>query len=75
MVRKGRATTIGALSPILIGRVFAHVLTEAGLHVTPLEDGLRVARRGERTVWLNFDEDDHRLPDGRTIDGVSFLID
>jgi len=36
---------------------------------------VRVARRGDRTVWLNFAEDDHRLPDGRTIDPVSFLID
>ena len=75
VVRNGRAFTIGAFSPILIGRVFAHVLTEAGLDVTPLDDGVRVARRGDRTVWLNFAEDDHRLPDGRTIDPVSFLID
>jgi beta-galactosidase len=75
VVRNGRAFTIGAFSPILIGRVFAHVLTEAGIDVTPLDDGVRVARRGERTVWLNFAEDDHRLPDGRTIDPVSFLID
>jgi beta-galactosidase len=75
VVRNGRAFTVGAFSPILIGRVFAHVLTEAGLDVTPLDDGVRVARRGDRTVWLNFAEDDHRLPDGRTIDPVSFLID
>jgi beta-galactosidase len=75
VVRKGRAFTIGALSPILIGRVFAQVLTGAGLEVTPLDDGVRVSRRGQQTIWLNFAEDDHRLPDGRTIDPVSFLID
>lgn len=75
VIRNGRAFTIGAFSPILIGRVLAHVLTEAGLDVIPLEDGLRVARRGDRVVWLNFDHDDHRLPDGRAIEAVSFLID
>jgi hypothetical protein len=45
------------------------------MDVIPLDDGLRVARRGDRTIWLNFDQDDHRLPDGRAIDAVSFLID
>jgi beta-galactosidase len=75
VVRKGRVFTIGAFSPILIGRVFAQVLTQAGMDVIPLDDGLRVARRGDRTIWLNFDQNDHRLPDGRAIDAVSFLID
>jgi beta-galactosidase len=75
VMRKGRAFTIGAFSPILMGRVLAHVLTEAGIDVTPLDDGLRVSRRGEQTIWMNFSEDDHRLPDGRTIAPVSFLIE
>jgi beta-galactosidase len=75
VLRKGRAFTIGAFSPILMGRVLAHVLTEAGIDVTPLDDGLRVSRRGEQTIWMNFSEDDHRLPDGRTIAPVSFLIE
>jgi beta-galactosidase len=76
VIRNGMAVTIGAFSPILIGRVLAHVLTEAGLDVIPLEDGLRVSRRGDHTIWMNFDhEDEHRLPDGRVIDPVSFLID
>jgi beta-galactosidase len=75
VVRKGRAFSIGAFSPILIGRVLAHVLTEAGIRVTPLDDGLRVSHRGSYTIWLNFNPDDRRLPDGRSMGPVSFLID
>ena len=75
VVRKGRAFSIGAFSPILIGRVLALVLTEASIRVTPLDDGLRVSRRGDNTIWMNFNPDDRRLPDGRTMGPVSFLID
>jgi beta-galactosidase len=75
VVRKGRAFSIGAFSPILIGRVLAHVLTEAGIPVTPLDEGLRVSRRGANTIWMNFNSDERRLPDGRMIGAVSFLID
>ena len=41
----------------------------------PLDDGLRVSRRGGQRIWTNWHEDDRRLPDGRTIRGVSFLIE
>jgi len=75
VVRKDRAFSIGAFSPILIGRVLAHVLTEAGIPVEPLDEGLRVSRRGDRTIWMNFNPDDRRLPDGRQMGPVSFLID
>ena len=75
VVQKGRAFSIGAFSPILIGRVLAHVLTEAGIPVIPLDEGLRVSRRGDQTIWMNFNPDDARLPDGRMMGPVSFLID
>jgi beta-galactosidase len=74
VVRNGNAITIGALGPILIGRVLAMALTEARIPVHVLDEGLRVSRRGGRTIWMNFNEDQRRLPDGRMIDGVSFLI-
>jgi beta-galactosidase len=74
VVRNRNAITIGALSPILIGRVLAMALTEAGIPVQVLDEGLRVSHRGDRTIWMNFNGDQRRLPDGRMIEGVSFLI-
>ena len=74
VVRKGNVITIGALSPILIARMLAHALVEAGIEVTPLDEGVRVSRTGGLTVWMNFTEDDATLPDGRALGPVSYSI-
>lgn len=74
-IRSGPCYSIGAFSPILIGRLLAHVLTEAGIPVVALDEGLRRSIRGDRTIWMNFNDDPRRLPDGREIGEVSFLID
>ena len=74
VVRKGNVMTIGALSPILIARMLAHMLVEAGIAVTPLEEGVRVARHSGMPVWMNFTEDDVALPDGRRLGPVSYVV-
>ena len=73
MVQREGKTFTAELAPTRDGCRLS--VTIAGIDVTPLDDGLRVSRRGEQTIWMNFSEDDHRLPDGRTIAPVSFLIE
>jgi beta-galactosidase len=74
VVRNGNAVTIGAWSASLIGQVLAELLTEAGIAVTPLPDGVRIARRGNLVTRLNFTQDSVTLPDGSELGPVSFDI-
>ena len=64
--------SVGAWSATLLGSVLAQVLTEAGVAVTPLPEGVRVSRRGGTEVWMNFTQEAATLPDGSAIGPVSF---
>lgn len=75
VVRNRNAISIGAYSPLLIARVLAHACAEAGIPVEPLDEGLRHCQRGNRSIWLNFNEDARHLPDGRQIRAFGYLID
>ncbi|HEY7036756.1 MAG TPA: beta-galactosidase [Thermomicrobiales bacterium] len=72
VTRHGNAFSVGAWSETLLGSVLAQVLTEAGVAVTPLPEGVRVSRRGGSEVWMNFNPEPATLPDGATIGPVSF---
>ena len=74
VVRHGNAISIGAWSTSLIGEVLASVLTEAGIPVMALPEGVRVSRNGGTEIWMNFTERPATLPDGSTIGPVSFQL-
>ncbi|WP_309570168.1 beta-galactosidase [Deinococcus sp.] len=54
VTRHGDVTLIGAHSATLITAVLTDMLGDAGLAVTPLPDGVRVSRRGGRTLVQNW---------------------
>src|SRR5215211_4709202 len=72
VTRHGNALSIGAWSVALLESVLSQVLTEAGIPVTPLPEGVRVSRRGDAEIWMNFNQEPATLPDGATIGPVSF---
>jgi hypothetical protein len=39
-----------------------------------LSDGVRVARRGDITTWMNFNLEPANLPDGTSLGPVSFEL-
>ncbi len=71
VVRNGSATTIGAWSQALITEVLTTTATAANIPTQPLPDGLRISRRGDLTIYLNFNQSEATLPDGSTITPVS----
>ena len=50
----------------------AGLLTEFQIPTTELPDGVRVARRGSITTWMNFNLEPVTLADGTTLGPVSF---
>jgi beta-galactosidase len=72
VVRRGNVTTIGAWSSTLVREVLTSVLTDAGVPTVELPDGVRVSRRGPTEVWVNFNLEPARLPDGRELPPVAF---
>jgi beta-galactosidase len=74
VVLHGNARTIGAWSPTLVAEVLIRALTEAGVPVTPVPDGVRIARRGDLVVRMNFNETPLTLPDGAALGPVSFDV-
>jgi beta-galactosidase len=74
VVRNGSVLSVGALSPLLIARVLAQVVTEAGIPAVALDEGVRVSRRGDIEIWMNFNDDSVRTPGGQEIPPVSFLV-
>jgi beta-galactosidase len=74
VVRKGNAISVGAWSQTLLASLLTQVLTEAGVPVTPLPEGVRVSRRGDTEIWMNFNQEPATLPDGATIGPVSFEL-
>jgi beta-galactosidase len=74
VTRNGHVLSVGVWSATLLESVLAQVLTEAGVAVTPLPEGVRVSRRGNTEVWMNFNQDPAALPDGSTMGPVSFRL-
>ena len=74
VVRHGNVTTIGAWSPSLITEILTNVLAELQIPTTALPDGVRVARRGDITTWMNFNLEPVTLADGTTLGPVSFQL-
>jgi beta-galactosidase len=74
VVRHRNAVTIGAWSAPLIREVLATLLTEAGIRVMDLPDGIRIARRGEAVTWMNYNQHPAPLPDGTIMPPVSFEV-
>ena len=74
MVRNGNVTTIGAWSPPLIGEVLAALRAELQIPTADLPEGVRVARRGAMTTWMNFNLEPAVLPDGTSLEPVSFEL-
>ncbi len=74
VVQNGTVTTIGAWSPSVINEILRQVLTEAGVPIIFLPEGVRIARRGNYDVWFNFNPHPVILPDGSELGPVSFDI-
>jgi beta-galactosidase len=74
VVRNGQAYSIGAWSAALVESMLTEVLIDAGLAVTWLPEGVRVSRRGNSEIWMNFNQAPATLPDGSMISPVSFQI-
>jgi beta-galactosidase len=74
VVRHGHATTIGAWSASLIREVLTGLLAEVGVATIPLPEGVRIARRGRVTTYMNFNEAAVALPDGTVLPPVSFEL-
>ena len=73
MVRHGNAVN-GAWSPSLIRDVLGGLLVERGIPHSALPDGVRVSRRGETEIWMNFNGSAVVLADGQTLEPVSWQI-
>jgi beta-galactosidase len=74
VTRHGNAFSIGAWSAPLLESILTQVLTEAGVPVTPLPEGVRISRNGIAEIWMNFNQESATLPDGSTIGPVSFQL-
>jgi beta-galactosidase len=73
-VRNGQAFSVGAWSAPLIESILVQLLEEAGVPATPLPEGVRVSRRGDSEIWMNFNQEPATMPDGTAIGPVSFQI-
>jgi beta-galactosidase len=74
VTRQGNVFSVGAWSEALLKSLLERVLTEAGVRVTSLPQGVRVSRRGDTEIWMNFNQEPATLPDGSTIGAVSFEL-
>lgn len=74
--RHGRATAIGAWSPGLVDAILRDELIAAGLDPlpAPLPLGLRRSRRGDATIWMNFEPDVADAPGYGPLAPVSFAV-
>jgi len=72
VVRRGEVITIGAWSASLVTQMLRGVLESRQIAVTPLPEGVRLARRGDVVTALNFNQEPATLPDGRALEPVSF---
>jgi beta-galactosidase len=74
VVRHGNAVTLGAWSPSLIRDVLAGLLAERNIPHVQLPEGVRVARRGDVEVRMNFNEFAVAMADGQVLEPVSWQI-
>ncbi len=76
VTRHGRATAIGAWSASLVTAVLRDELVAAGLEplADPLPLGVRRSRRGETTVWMNFDPEPVEIAGVGTLAPVSSVV-
>jgi beta-galactosidase len=74
VIQHGPVTTIGAWSLSLITESFTQLLTEAGVPTAPLPQGVRISRRGDSEIRVNFNQHPVTLPDGSELGPVSFQI-
>jgi beta-galactosidase len=74
VVRHGNAVTLGAWSPALIRQTLAGLLAEAGIPTLDLPEGIRRARRGDRAIWLNFNQFPVTVTDSLALPPVSYAI-
>ena len=65
-------TTIGAWSELLVKEVLAALLAELQIPTSELPEGVRMARRGAITTWMNFNLEPVTLAGGTTLGPVSF---
>ena len=72
VVRNGNAISIGAWSASLVTELLGSVLDETGIPRLALPEGVRVSRRGDNEIWMNFNQADVKLPDGSTMRPVSY---
>jgi beta-galactosidase len=72
VVRHGSVTTIGAWSRSLLKEVLTERLAELEIPIAELPEGVRVARRGGITTWMNFNLEPVTLGDGTSLGPVSF---
>jgi hypothetical protein len=54
--------------------ILAGLLAELGIPTTELPEGVRVARRGGITIWMNFNLEPVTLADGSALGPVSFHL-
>ena len=73
-MRNGNAVSIGAWSAPLITELLTGILDEAGIPHIALPEGVRVSRRGASEIWMNFNERVVTLPDGTTMEPVSYQV-
>ncbi|ABG40662.1 Beta-galactosidase [Paraglaciecola sp. T6c] len=71
VTKKDNVSVIGALSGALIKSVLNSALGEVGIETFTLPKGMRLSRRGETTLVLNFNQQDVEWS-GTTYPGVSF---
>jgi beta-galactosidase len=74
VVRKECAVTIGAWSPGLIRATLRDVLAEAGIAMQDLAPGVRYSCRGNREIWLNFNQFPVTIRESLSLDPVSYLV-
>jgi beta-galactosidase len=75
VVENGNVTTIGAWSSTLVSDVLRGILEEAGVPTVALPDGVRVTKRGNARVWVNFTEDKVAVDGGPEIEPIGYRIE
>ena len=74
VVRHGNAVTLGAWSPALLRAVLTNLLAERDIPHGPLPQGVRLSRRGDAEIWMNFNEFEVTLADGQNLEPVSWQV-
>ncbi|HVX31097.1 MAG TPA: hypothetical protein VHA53_11505, partial [Nitrolancea sp.] len=73
VIQRGNVTSIGAWSEALITDLLHAELTRLGIPTRRLPEGVRVSRRGQHEVWMNFTDQPVEVGDVR-LEPVSYCI-